>query len=406
MTRSLRVLTFGALGALATLAACGDDDPQAALPDAAPLPAVGLTVLEVERAVDLTPDGRTALLWTQSNGDLIFYDTVTGLETVKTRLDDAESLQTQQPFGLSQTLRIAATYGYPPEEAGLWDAAHDWVTLGSPLAGCTDDTMVPPRLERRGGAFDVSDDGHVAVGLLWSSCNDTQAFLWSEASGTGVFTLLDLLGTSATIHAERASVVSADGQVAGGFAPKQSGEFEIDRSPALWHADGSGILLDPGANGAPGEVTALSADGTIAAGILAGALGGQTGFVWSQATGLETFSTETPDVDTIFVNAMTDDGRVTFGQLDHPTDPNDPAFSPHERSAFARTKAAGLVKLQELATAHGIAVPDGLTLINVQAVSADGTVILGDAELPADPATGFAPPRLYVLVLPPGAIEL
>jgi hypothetical protein len=324
---------------------------------------------------------------------------------VATTLDTAVSIQTQQPFALAQSGRIAAVYGYPPEQAGLWDPARDWVELDSPLAGCTDDSMEPPRLERLGGAFDVSADGKVAVGLLWSSCNDSRAFLWSEASGAGALTLLDSLGTSASVHTERASVVAANGSRAAGFASKHSGDFEIDRSPAVWEPDGRGQLLDPGANGAPGEATVISADGSVVGGILAGELGGQTGFTWTEAGGLERFSTDTPDVDTLYVNAMTADGALTFGLLSHPIDPTDPVFSPRDESAFVRSKAGGLRRLQDLAAAAGVTIPGTLVLTNVQAVSADGTVILGTGVIPpANPDTDSPVPQVFLLVLPPGAL--
>ena len=55
----------------------------------------------------------------------------------------------------------------------------------------------------------------------------------------------------------RASVISADGSVIGGFA---QGSFS--RTPAIWSADGTGQLLDPPNGDVVGEVQGISDDGT------------------------------------------------------------------------------------------------------------------------------------------------
>jgi uncharacterized membrane protein len=80
----------------------------------------------------------------------------------------------------------------------------------------------------------------------------------------------------------RATVISADGMVAAGFAFNGA----ADRSPAVWNPDGTGFLLDPTDRMLPGEVTAISADGAIVAGTWARPMGGSDGFVWSRAGGV------------------------------------------------------------------------------------------------------------------------
>lgn len=100
---------------------------------------------------------------------------------------------------------------------------------------------------------------------------------------------------------------------------------------------------------------------------------------------------------------MSADGKLVYGKLTHFADPTD-VFSQQTISTFVWSKEKGLRNLQELATSAGITVPTNHMLINVQAVSGEGRVVLGTAlEPPADPS-GFGTEKLFVLVLPDGAL--
>jgi uncharacterized membrane protein len=408
-------LTFIAAAALcASLAACGDDGHQHDTTadggmDSAPEPLKpGIAMLtDLERAVDVTTDGRTALLWKQSNGELYFYDVATGGLEVQTTLDVTE-LQNQQPHGMSDVGHIAAGYGVDPEAAGLWDATNGWKKLKSPIGLCPND---PPINAATGAAFDVTPNGKAVVGLLWDSTCQTQAFLWKDTGGDGTMIPLQKVGQGPRLN-ERATVVSADGKVAAGFAPDLQGTYEIDRVPAVWKDDGTGFLLDPNAtDGSPGEVTAISADGKIVAGLWStadpnwAAFGGNSGFTWSEETGVVRFSSATPGSEVnVFVNAMSDDAKFIYGKLEHSTDPTD-FFAPIEYWAFVWNKDKGMRNLQDVAVAAGITMPANHFLANVMAVSGDGRVVIGTAEIPPDdPNTGFSTEKLFVLVLPEGAL--
>ena len=103
----------------------------------------------------------------------------------------------------------------------------------------------------------------------------------------------------------RATVVSDDGTVAAGFA--ENGP--LDRTPAMWRADGTGELLDPTQTDTPGEVLSISADGRTLAGI-----SGYDGFVWTRGTGLVRmvrFDLALPS-DPVYPNAMTADGSIIY----------------------------------------------------------------------------------------------
>ena len=97
----LQLLMILGLAAPAALASgCGDDDGSDPIVDAGPddggsdageepvKPADGITFVNVNSPVDLTPDGKTALLWDYGSpaGDLYFYNTETTQLDLKTDL--------------------------------------------------------------------------------------------------------------------------------------------------------------------------------------------------------------------------------------------------------------------------------------------------------------------------------
>lgn len=347
-----------------------------------------LSLLDFESAVALTPDGRTALVWTLADGTFGFYDTQSGAFQVK---DTVGSPQRCMPTALSASGRVAALHG-EPVQAGLWTEAGGWVDLGSLFdTGCVT-SADPPVLEDRSGAWDLSDDGHVAVGLAWDGCQSTRAFRWTDAGGTGVFTPLDVLGkvmdgSGQPAPWNRATVVSGDGKVAAGFA--QNGP--VDRSPAVWNEDGTGFLLDPADEDAPGEVKAINGDGSLVAGDWAG-----SGFVWTPAGGIVKFKASDSPFDTVLVNAMTGDGTRLLGTVVM----YDPELLQSTQRAFVWTSASGVRWLDEAAAEAGVVVPAGVTLANVLSVSADGTVVLGTALVAPDDPLAFPAQKSFVLRLP------
>ena len=369
-------------------------------PDAASTPR--LEILEAERPVAVSGDGKTVLVWQQSSGELSTYDVATSTLTPKTTLAP-EGLEKQQPMALSNTRRIAAGYGSRPTEPALWDETHGWVQLGSPLPGCVDTSTTPPVPQDLGVAFDLSDDGHIAVGALWLDCNEVQAFRWSDATSTGTFALLERVGVGLDlVHPgnNRATVVSSDGAIAAGWAFNAV----ADRSPAIWNADGRGRLLDPADTMNPGEVLAIDRLGTTVAGLWARPTGGLDGFVWSEARGVERFGPpDMADQSSMFVTSMTGDGAHVFGRWRFQAT----FFDPEDDNAFVWSRAKGLRKIADLATAHGLTVPAGLRLASVQSASADGLVLVGEARLPPDPNDPLMLPvlKVFVLVLPPGALD-
>ena len=314
----------------------------------------------IDTAVDLTPDGSVALLTAlgSAEGDVYLCDTETLVPDLVTT---AGSPLRDFVTGISATLRVSALHG-DPVQAGLWSEAGDWLDLGSTTpVGCDQDIA---------GAWDLSADGSVAVGMVWNGCA-AEAFRWSDSTGVGVFTPMEVLGASfpgsKLPPSNRATVISDDGAVAAGWAQTDI----VDRWPALWFKTGEGTLLDAGGMfpaDAPGEILSISADGAVVAGIW-----NQDGFYWSEASGLVDIGrlpTSLPG-EPCHPNAISLGGQLIFGGS------GDPFFG--IPAAFVWTEADGMRSLQEIAAASGIHIPDGTLLTNVLAASVDGSIVLGTA---------------------------
>jgi len=314
-------------------------------------------------AVDLTPDGGTALLFDQfsSDGDVYFYDVASGVLTPKTSVG---TTLRAFPTGISATERVSAVHG-EANQAGLWTEAGGWLDLGSVYPnGCVIDPKTGAQDES--GAWDLSADGSVAVGLLWNECN-AEAFRWSEATG---LVPLELLGASfpgsPNPPSNRATKISDDGSLVGGFAQTAI----VDRWPAIWRENGDAFLLPAAVftSDSPGEILSVSADGSRVAGIW-----NLEGFTWTTFGGVQKlgFLPGGSAGGQTFPNAIAADGQLIFGKT------SNGFFDPPV--AFVWTQAQGMRSLAGIAAASGVSIPPDLTLDNVLAASVDGTVVLGTA---------------------------
>ena len=336
-----------------------------------------LDFIPVATPVDLTPNGRIALLMDLGSpmGDVYLYDTRSrGLQLVTQVGSPLRDFVT----AISATNRISALHD-DPVQAALWTAAGGWLDFGSPFpVGCDQDI---------GGAWDVSADGLVATAGLWNGCT-LQAFRWSDATGVGVFTPLEVLGSppaGSALPNNRPTVLSDDARFAAGFAQTEI----VDRWPAVWDANGDGFLLDAGGiftDDSPGEVLSISADGSVVAGIW-----NQDGFYWSSATGVVNIG-RLPNFlpfEPTHPNAIAADGRLIFGGC------GGGFFG--IPAAFVWTEEQGMRALQEIVIRNGLSIPDGFRLTNVLAASANGEILLGEAFGPNFQVVSF------VLRLPTGA---
>ena len=216
--------------------------------------------------------------------------------------------------------------------AGRWTAATGWVSLGG-FSTCDLTTST---------GYDISADGTQVVGLAWDGCNG-RGFLWTE--GVGI-QLLDELGNGVN----RASAISGDGSVIGGFA---QGDF--DRTPALWSPSLTGQVYDMSYLG---EIHGFNEDGSI----LLGTIGGSAFF--QTAAGSTFIGQLSPSWQGI-PQDVTQDGATIVG-FD--------VFGSALR-AWMWTESGGMTRLDDLATSLGLS---GLpSLYACRAVSEDGNVIVG-----------------------------
>jgi hypothetical protein len=364
------------------IAGCGDD--KSAVPDASP-PMDGsvdapqaptepaLTFFDYVQAVDLTPDGHTALFGDISTpvNQLMLVDTWTMTATHATDVGDPLR---DFATGISQGGAITALYD-DPVVAGLWKPGAGWTNLG---------TLYPTPCDQDiASAWDISADGTVVVGSAWNTCA-VGAFRWTASGMAQLQVLGARTGGGAGIPDNRATVVSDDGSIAAGFAMTAI----VDRAPARWHADGTGEFLPRSAPDAPGEVLSISANGHVLAGLDA-----LDGVVWTDTDKqmLPRFDDFLPS-DPVFPNAMTADGRVIFGGQGD-------AFSGIPQ-AFMWSQANGLRRISDLVAAQSLAIPTGFVMGNVLAASADGTVLIGTATNPDTFAS-----KVWVLRLPAAAIN-
>jgi len=342
---SARILVLSSF-CLISIAACSDGTGPSRKPGQ-------IAIVDVTTPIDLTPDGTIALLEDLGSfeGKVYFFDTRTGALTHKTDVGDPGR---DVVTAISATGRVTALHA-DPVQAGLWSEGTGWLDLPALYPDpCSADIA---------GAWDVSADGHVAVGLSWDGCT-AAGFLWSDATGTGVYSQLDRLGSAIdgdTVPPNnRVSVISDDGSMAAGFA--QDGV--VDRRPAIWRADGSGFLLNPTVPDAPGEVLSISADGHMVAGIW-----NQDAFYWTQASNVVNLGHLPGEVDgtPTFPNAISAGGSLIFGTS------GDGFLS--TQHAFYWTQARGMRPLSDLVSSFSL--PMGTALTGIYAASADGTVVLG-----------------------------
>ncbi len=359
------------------------------------IPASGaLTIFDVgagDLRLDLSADGKTALIEDAAKGDLFFYDTAKGTITKVGHVDGDPSTVAATSLS-SDGSRIGTLHGATDIVGGVWSACSAaWTDLKSTHAkGCAG----PPN--NLSGVFGVNGNGTVAVGLDWLDCT-AEAVMWKQSVDGWKATVLTHLGVAKGNN--RATVISDDGSLIGGFAQRAG----ADRSPAIWKADGTGKLLEPTGD-VVGEVLAVSPDGTMVAGqwntVTKAGDSNNTSFYWTEKEGVVMVGTlPSPQADDfVWLMAIAAKNELILGSAGDPSWSMDLAGT--EEFAVVWTKGSGLRKLQDLVTKAKVKIPDGIHLTAITAASADGTVILGVATDIADPTLAQ---HTFVLRLPVSA---
>lgn len=311
-----------------------------------------LTFIDFYPPVSISSDGATAAIVDMVSGtnDVYFFDVATGRLEQKT-----ETGSFQHPVnGFSPDGTHLLSSQGTPQVPSIWSEATGWLALPSPFEqGC----------DSKGSAWHSSIDGSVAVGLLFTDECGTVAARWTAENDAYVVSVLEELS-----DINRATVVSADGRIVGGFAHAARG----NRTPAIWREDGTGILLAPDRPDHFGEVLSISADGTVAAGRL-----GDDGFFWTEETGLVSIGNlnDPMGFPVTYAQAIAADGQLIFGGS------GSRVFS--TQHAFVWSEAAGMRPLGDIVAQHGLELREGFVLSLVVGASADGSVLLGAASSPA-----------------------
>lgn len=191
-----------------------------------------------------------------------------------------------------------------------------------------------------------SADGTVAAGLQFTAEWAAHAFIWTEANG-----YTDLNGA---LNGSRASGISGNGQVAYGWYNSNAGW-----SPMIWQGT-TAIQLSPDS---PGEVSAISYDGTKATGSTY-----TKAFVWNETDGMLTFGSAAH-----FPTIINNSGEV-FGFQN---------VQPAARRAFYRDTEGNLKTFSEYALARGLSNANEWTFYSVNDVTSDGNKFTGAGKNPA-----------------------
>ncbi len=241
--------------------------------------------------------------------------------------------------------------------AGIWrEQTNEWVSLGffkSAAAACGS----------LSSAYELSADGTIATGLGWVDGCNARAFRWTEGTGLQAMDMV----TPSPPGGDRASVISADGSLMAGFA---QGSFS--RTPAIWNGDTlTGELLDPPNGDALGEIHGISDDGSILLGN------------WDGDASKWTFDGSN------WVREIIGNGSVASSYAGIPTDIADDGtivgfeINTGFRRSFIQYQGKGdLQLLRNWAIARGAEIPSDIGVQVCQAISTDGTKMIGHNAFP------------------------
>ncbi|MEL6714792.1 MAG: hypothetical protein AAFP86_13505, partial [Planctomycetota bacterium] len=309
------------------------------------------TIVGPGRAADVSPDG-AFVVGTDAGGAFLW--SASGL--VSLGQDDAVAVSDDGTVVFGNMTDISGD-----SFAGRWTAGTGWVPVGA-LAGSSGSSVST--------GYDMSNDGDTATGLGWNSAADGAAFLYESGSTTP----LPQVGSGS----HRGNAVSGDGRVVGGWDEGPTGA----RLATLWDASLAQTFPFVDASVNPdgvGEISALSTDGTWAAGFASPNTGRTQGAVWSAATGTVYLGEGPPTgsfFDRGFALGVTDDGQVAVGAWGAP---------PFSLSGTIWTPSGGLVLFDDFLAANGATGAAGWDVQSVDAITPDGSTLVGTATPSGQP---------------------
>jgi len=326
------------------------------------------TLLATEDAPDVTIDefGRTLVLTLGAGGVFIYEDGAYNF----VGSGDAHGLSADGSWVGGS---IFDTEGVKVAARGA--ASGGWLELGA-LGQCD---------SSRSSGYDVSADGSRAVGLTWVGLCNAHGFLWTEEAG---MIALEEQGN----RSNRASVISANGEVIAGFAQAST------RTPAAWLAS-TGLTHPtyPFSMDANGEIGAMTSDGSVLAGqyyddSLSG--GYFLPYYWSEQAGIVVLPPVTGYVGG-YVLGVSDDARTFVGIS---------GTILTGRTATVWRQEWGAVDLKEKLIELGANVPENFLPQVARGLTTDGQTVVGWGILFPDMPDEQAVFRGFIATLPPAEI--
>ena len=238
------------------------------------------------------------------------------------------------------------------ENAAKWLGGTSWQDLGSEAGAVPCDAFLS-------GSWGVTQDGSLAVGLLWRAMQcHANAGTWDLVNG-GPATVLPLLTDGV---ATRANAVNADGSVIVGW------DDTLGRAGAKWVNTVPELILTPDGN-PNGEALAVSADGRTIVGYGYNNFGSEA-WIWRPKTGVQPIGSPNNKGSFLALD-VSDDGRVVVGLI------RKGFFLDQQRAFIWRSDKKGAAYLADFITRRGAVIPAGWTLNVASVVSSDGNKIYG-----------------------------
>jgi len=292
------------------------------------------------------------------------------------------------------------------EGLGFWSTTGNWVESAAHAVSYDGQTVVGGSVTESGSwrsfrwtanegmtaftdspfsADGISGNGSVILG----SSLGGQASYWTSANG--IIGLGSLPG--ANFSDGRALAASHDGSVIIGETPNSSSTSGSNYEAFLWTAAqgmvGLGSLANQGTINS--AALAISSDGSTVVGSSNSALGYQA-FLWTADEGMIGLGDLAGGPFSSMATGVSGDGSIVIGN-------SRSAASGNFAEPFLWTKADGMQSLTEILLSRGVDL-QGWQLVSAEAISADGTVIVGNARKMLDNDQIFQAYRISLTAIP------
>ena len=248
---------------------------------------------------------------------------------------------------------------------GVWTLGQGWTTAEIPKNYPPD---CGPLDNSIGSAWGLSGDGETVVGLYWRGGVVGGG---SAHATAGPISALADLGSLGSDRSSRANAASDDGRVVGGWSERADGLWQ----PVVWQ---DGVLTQLGNFEAFCSVDGVRGDGltVVGSGKALGSFTVGDAYRWDfdGATWVPTVLGSLPGTSQPFglatARSITADGSMIVGYN---------RFGPGNETGFVWTADTGMRSAEQFLLDGGVSVPSNLRLLDLTAISDDGSTIVGVA---------------------------